>query len=200
MTKSAVRPRGEYRKTARVREEVLDAAFAVFARTGFTSATVSEIAREVGMSQPGLLHHFPNKQAMLEAVFERRDGTAQDILGGRRDVEFLRGLLEISRRNTGQADLIRLYTVIAAEATAPDHPMHEHFKQRYEMILRETTRAFAEAGELGLLRPGVDPGKAAEALIAVTEGLQILWLNDFDVDMVADTKRFMEGYLTVTLD
>ncbi|WNM23774.1 TetR/AcrR family transcriptional regulator [Demequina capsici] len=192
--------RGEYAKSARRREEILDAAFTVFSRSGFTGATVSEIAREVGMSQPGLLHHFDSKLAMLEAVFERRDQSALDILSGRRDIEFLRGLVEISRRNHEKRDLIRLYTVIAAEATAPDHPAHAHFQRRFHRVLGGTQAAFEEAQRLGLLKEGVDPRAAALSSIAVTEGLQLMWLSGFDeIDMAKGAQIHMQQFLTVPL-
>lgn len=192
--------RGEYRKSAQRREEVLDAAFRVFVRVGFTNATITEIAREAGMSQPGILHHYDSKLAMLVAVFERRDQTAQDILGGRRDIEFLRGLLEISRRNNDKRDLIRLYTVLAGEATSPDHPAHQHFKERFQMIVRETSGALEDMQRLGMLREGVDPVKAAMSITALVEGLQLLWLNDFDdIDMVEDVRRHMQGFVAVEL-
>ena len=137
---------------------------------------------------------------MLVAVFERRDQTAQDILGGRRDIEFLRGLLEISRRNNDKRDLIRLYTVLAGEATSPDHPAHQHFKERFQMIVRETSGALEDMQRLGMLREGVDPVKAAMSITALVEGLQLLWLNDFDdIDMVEDVRRHMQGFVAVEL-
>ncbi len=192
--------RGEYRKSAKRREEVLDAAFRVFVRVGFTNATVSEIAREAGMSQPGVLHHYDSKLAMLLAVFERRDVTAQDILGGRRDIEFLRGLMEITRRNNDKRDLIRLYTVIAAEATTPDHPVHPYIHDRFDMIVRESTRAFEDLQRLGLLRDGVDPAKAALRTTSMVEGMQLLWLNDVPgIDMVQDMHDYIQSFLTVEL-
>ncbi|WP_353082081.1 TetR/AcrR family transcriptional regulator [Tessaracoccus lapidicaptus] len=192
--------RGEYRKSAQRREEVLDAAFRVFSRVGFTKASVSEIAREVGMSQPGLLHHYDSKLAMLLAVFERRDQTAQDILGGRRDIEFLRGLVEISRRNNEKRELIRFYTVIAGEATSPDHPAHARFKERFKLIVRETSQAFEDLRELGMLNEGVDPRAAALSCVAMVEGLQLLWLNDLPgIDMAEDMRRHMQQFLAVEL-
>ncbi|WP_062201381.1 TetR/AcrR family transcriptional regulator [Demequina salsinemoris] len=192
--------RGEYAKSAKRREEILDAAFTVFSRSGFTGATVSEIAREVGMSQPGLLHHYDGKLAMLEAVFERRDQVALDILSGRRDLEFLRGLVEISRRNHEKRDLIRLYTVIAAEATNPDHPAHAHFQRRFDRVVSGTEQAFAQAAELGLLKEGVTPRDAALSSIAQTEGLQLLWLSGFnEIDMAEGARLHMQQFLTVEL-
>jgi AcrR family transcriptional regulator len=47
---------------------LLKAALELFARHGFAGTSIRAIAREVGMSESVLYAHFPNKQAMFEAV------------------------------------------------------------------------------------------------------------------------------------
>ncbi|WP_062312326.1 TetR/AcrR family transcriptional regulator [Demequina rhizosphaerae] len=191
--------RGAYKKSAKRREEILDAAFDVFSRQGYTAASVNEIARTVGMTQPGLLHHFGSKLALLEAVLERRDQLALDILSGRHDVEFLRGLLEIARRNKAVPGLLRLYSILAAESSAPDHPAHEYISRRFGFVVAGTARAFEEIRDRGLLRDGIDPRTAALETTAMAEGLQLLWLQDVDVDMESIVRGHFDGYLTAPL-
>ncbi len=192
--------RGEYKKSARRREEILDAAFVVFSRSGYNAATMSEIAREVGMSQPGLLHHYGSKLELLQAVFERRDQMALDILSGRRDIEFLRGLVEISRRNHAKRHVIRLYTTLAGEASNPDHPARGYFEQRFELVVGETERAFADCAELGILNEGVDPHMAALSTVGQTEGMQLLWLTGYEeIDMAEVARTHIQQYLSVEL-
>lgn len=45
----------------------------VFARDGYTNASIAEVASQVGLTLPGLLHYFPSKITMLLAVLELRD-------------------------------------------------------------------------------------------------------------------------------
>jgi AcrR family transcriptional regulator len=52
------------------RDQLLDAAAALFLRHPFDSVTVGMIAAEGGISGPGLYRHFPSKQALLIAVIE----------------------------------------------------------------------------------------------------------------------------------
>jgi AcrR family transcriptional regulator len=52
-------------------QRILDAAEAVFAERGYESASLREIARQVGIQQPGLYNYFENKQALYAAVLDR---------------------------------------------------------------------------------------------------------------------------------
>jgi AcrR family transcriptional regulator len=55
------------------RERILEAAMDLFAESGFSGATISEVERRVGLA-PGtgsLYRHFPSKQALLRAAVER---------------------------------------------------------------------------------------------------------------------------------
>ena len=193
-------PRGEYRKSAERRAQILDAAHQVFARSGYSGTSVNEIARTVGMTQTGVLHHFAGgKIALLRAVLERRDTTAEDLLAGREGRDFLAGLVEISRRQADQRGMVQLYTVLGAEATDPDHPAHDYFTERFTRIAAAVTEAFAAVGAAGGLRAGVDPRKAALSTLSATEGLELLWLNGLDVDMAEDIRQHISGFLTAPL-
>ncbi len=60
MTTVARKPRGQYGKTAARRQEIVDAAVEVFGTMGYNKGSLREVADRVGMSQAGLLHHFPS--------------------------------------------------------------------------------------------------------------------------------------------
>ncbi len=53
------------------RTNVLEAAERVFAQHGFAGASLDEIAEQVGIRRPSLLHHFHSKRELYDAV-ERR--------------------------------------------------------------------------------------------------------------------------------
>lgn len=51
--------------------KLLDAAEAVVARQGIANLTLDAVAAEAGVSKGGLLHHFPSKDRLVEALVVR---------------------------------------------------------------------------------------------------------------------------------
>lgn len=146
-------------------------------------------------------HHFPTKSGLLEAVLSHRDLDAASHLEGRRGVSLLRGLLEIAERDELDRGLTQLFAILSAEATTDNHPAHQYFVQRYELILGTVRRAFEEAGEDGALKPGVAAAEAAQMYVALSDGLQLQRLYDLAaVRQRALTLRFLESVLVAPLD
>lgn len=63
---SSKRPRGGHR------DAILDAAEAVVLRDGMGRLTLDAVARQAGLSKPGLLHHFAGKDALIDALVARQ--------------------------------------------------------------------------------------------------------------------------------
>ncbi|WP_051264883.1 TetR/AcrR family transcriptional regulator [Nakamurella lactea] len=59
--------------------EIVDTAAGLFAVHGFERTSVQQIADAVGYSKTGLLHRFPSKQALLNAVDGLIAGAVSDI-------------------------------------------------------------------------------------------------------------------------
>lgn len=193
------RPRGSYAKTEARRQEILTAAFEVFSTSGYRAGSLKDVADKVGLSQAGLLHHFPSKEALLEAVLTLRDEESITRTGAltAQGIEMLRGLVELTRYNTTIPGLVALYCVLSAEATDPDHPAHEYFQRRYTWVRGTMTEAFDELARQGQLRSGIAPSTAARQLVALMDGLQVQWLLDNDsVDMPAEVVAFLEAVTT----
>jgi AcrR family transcriptional regulator len=192
-------PRGPYAKSEKTRRIILDAALEVFAESGYRSGSLRNVADRVGMSEAGLLHHFPSKSALLAAVLERRDEQTQQQfdLDPDHGIEVLRSLVKLAAYNASTPGVVELFCTLSAEATSPEHPAHAYFLERYDFARRMTLTAFRELAENGDLRPGIPPEEASRGAIALMDGLQIQWLLDRDsVDMAADLRSYLNALLT----
>jgi AcrR family transcriptional regulator len=66
------------RSTAKTRRRILDAAYVLFRRKGFTRANVDEIAAAAAITKRTLYSHFRSKDALLAAVLESQHSLAFD--------------------------------------------------------------------------------------------------------------------------
>jgi AcrR family transcriptional regulator len=199
---AARKPRGEYAKSAERREEILRAGMEVFSRAGFRSGSLRDVAERVGMSQAGLLHHFPSKNELLEALLVRREDESLALMGEElpRGADYLRAIVGVIEHNVQTPGLVALFTTLSAEATAPDHPVHQYFLTRYRSVVDRIRRALEAAAEDGVLRDGVDIDGTAHDFVALMDGLQVQWLLEPDaVDMVARVREFAQSLVTVDL-
>ena len=187
--------RGGYAKGRERRDAILAAANDVFAAQGFHGASLATIATRVGLSEPGLLHHFPSKEHLfLELLALRHEHDGERVARALADHEgFLDALLGLCRENQGTAGLVRLFTILVGESVDADHPAHDWMVERYRG-LRERFVARIEAEQrAGRVASGVDARTLAPQLIAMFDGLQLQWLLDPDaVDLSAVFADFLD--------
>ena len=199
---SVAKARGEYAKTPERRQQIVDAAVQVFSASGYRKGSLRDVADKVSLSQAGLLHHFPSKEHLLQAVLTWRDSESERLIGEPlpEGIDLLRGWVAQIEHNASIPELVELHVIVSAEGTSADHPLRDYFVHRYARVLNLARRAFERAAAEGQLRPGVDCASAARTLIALMDGLQIQWLLDRDgVDMAADLRRYLQPLLTVEL-
>jgi AcrR family transcriptional regulator len=194
--------RGEYAKTAERRQQIVSAAVEVFSAAGYRKGSIRDVAEKVGLSQAGLLHHYPSKEHLLEAVLTWRDEVSRQLIGEPlpEGLDLLRGLVKATEYNETTPELVELHVIVSAEGTSADHPLRNYFVNRYADLFERVRRAFERAAAEGQVRPGVDCASAARTLIALMDGLQIQWLLDRDhVDMAGDLRHYLQPLLTVEL-
>ncbi|MDA2803192.1 TetR/AcrR family transcriptional regulator [Nocardiopsis suaedae] len=160
------------------RDAILDAALDEFAAGGYNGTSLAKVAERAGLTQQGLLHYFPSKQALLVGLLNRRDETdaaaAED-----EGVD----LVEIVRRNVERRGIVQVYTVLSAESVTEGHPAQEFFHDRFDRLRTKLEKRLRDRhGDR--LPSGVAPGDAAALLVAAMDGLQTQWLHDPEaVDM-----------------
>jgi AcrR family transcriptional regulator len=181
-------PRGE-----RSKETILEAALPLFARQGYRGASLASIASAAGLTQPGLLHHFPSKEELLLGLLDWRDRDDGKRLSGLPDgdgLAYLERLEDLVAHNMTAPELVALFTTLVGEGTSPEHPAHDYFVERYRRIRARAIRSLREGQLAGEVRDDADLEVIVPLLFAVMDGLQIQWLLDPDIDMVASFDVF----------
>jgi len=185
------------------RRQILVAAAQAFAATGYNATSLRDIAGRAGLSHTGLLHHFPDKPGLLEAVLDDQIQRASEAfpLESEDGEEFLRALVAIAERDVGQAVEVRLFAMLAAEALTPGHPAHGYMTRWYERVRLRLTEAFTDLERRGLYRGRpLPPDQAAIHVSAMRDGVTLQWLLAPDqVDLVAIVRAQIRLYAEVAL-
>ncbi|MGW4850081.1 TetR/AcrR family transcriptional regulator [Streptomyces sp. NPDC004288] len=180
-----VRARSEER-----RADILRAALEVIAERGYRGATLGSVAERVGLTQQGLLHYFPTKEALLVAVLEERD--RWDTSGGRDREGWRLDLLEsLVEYNAMRPGIVQTFSALLGESVTDGHPARAFFTERYAQVRANMADVLRlEFGER--LPGGLTPERAAPLLTAVMDGLQYQWLLDPSaVDMPGAFRDFL---------
>ena len=187
--------RGPYAKTALQKDKILRAALDYFGQHGFNAASMRELAREVGLSQPGLLHHFGTKTDLLIALIDERDAITME--GINKTVEktgsAIDGIVRVVEHNSENANLTRMFAIVSAEATHPDHPAYDYFRRRSIRLIPLIGGQLELAAATGEIDPVVNVEVSARLVTAMMAGLQVQWLQNPGIDMVGLFRCFIRA-------
>ncbi len=68
----------DHSKTKSRKDQILEAALRIFAEKGFQDATISEISREVSVSEATIYEYFGTKEELLFAIPKKYPTRAQE--------------------------------------------------------------------------------------------------------------------------
>ncbi len=194
MTDAAPARRGPYAKTAERRSEIIESATAVFSEHGYRGGSLRQIAKQLELSLTTVMHHFPTKVSLLAAVLEQEDAADLDFdVRSRRD-GFVPSVLAIVERNLARRELVRMFSIVSAEATYPGHEAHDWLRRRYATVTADYAQLIAHDLALGRLTSDLPPALLAGLVVSGWEGIQIRWLAD-DSDPVAAMRTLLETLL-----
>jgi AcrR family transcriptional regulator len=164
--------------------QIINAALRVFTRKGYRGATMPEIAAEAGLSVGGLYWYYKGKDALVTAIlaqlFEADLGALAILLAEERPAG--ERLLAFVHHSAATFDEHRWLIPVGIDlyGAAGHDEQARGFIQRYLGRYREAIATLIAQGiERGEFRP-VDPRDAANALLAMEEGLSLLWASDPD--------------------
>lgn len=188
------KPRGQYAKGAERREQIIQTATDVFATEGFEGTALKRVAELVGVKEATLFHYFRGKQELLTAVLAERDRRSLAALREEEEAA-LPLMVRTAERNRGEPGLTTLYAVASATANDPGHDSHAYFRERYAEVVGVLAADIDRRQAAGEVRTDVPAGDLARLLVALSDGLQLQWLYDKDVDVADGLTQFIDVLL-----
>ncbi len=161
------------------RRLILDAAVRVFARQGFHTCRVSDIADEAGVAYGLVYHYFPSKETILDTLFLERwdlmlatieDARAADLAPREKLQRIASFIVESYRHDPDVMKVIVVEVTRAANTFGRTHV--ERIMQAYEGIARIVEQAQAT----GVFRRDVDALFAAQAFYGLVEQVLTQWI------------------------
>lgn len=167
------------------RSEIIDVALARIAEGGLQALSTTEIARDIGISQPAIFRHFPSKEALLAAIIDSVSGRMVEGLSGALaalgcDAPADRKLEAIARQQITMMDSVPALPVIVfsqdlnAAYPAVAAAIQAGMERGYGLV----AQVIGEGIETGLFTNDLDPRAAARAFVALMHGTLFRWLLD----------------------
>jgi AcrR family transcriptional regulator len=179
------RPAASERRPEETREELLDAATAVFARHGYRAATVAEIVSRAKLSKGTFYWHFDSKEDLFAALLDERiDRPTRGLMDVTKSASpdqatapvVSRGLAELLQEHWQLVLLLHEYWAAAMR----DEGLKARYLERQAAVrenLAATLRARHESTGVPIT---IEAESLATAFIALAEGLSMQALIDPD--------------------
>jgi AcrR family transcriptional regulator len=170
------------------RRQILDAAVRVFARQGFHSTRVSDIADEAGVAYGLVYHYFSSKDEVLNELFSERwslllaaiEEADRGAESPRAKLRAVAGFIVDSYRH--DPELMKVIIVEVTRAANSFGRTHlPEIRRAYESI----ARIVEEGQKAGDFRADIDPAFASMSFYGAIEQLLSGWI--FDLIPATDT-------------
>jgi AcrR family transcriptional regulator len=168
------------------RERLLDGAARVFARDGYSGASIDRIAAEAGLSKGAVYWNFASKEELFFALLDERidrriralfDQTEAAPPGQAMEGQVSVGLSAVLAQERELVVLFHEYSAMAVR----DPRLRERYVERNVMLRDGLARTFEARVEAFEGSPAVDAQELATAVIALADGLSIEQLTEPEV-------------------
>jgi TetR/AcrR family transcriptional regulator, fatty acid metabolism regulator protein len=177
------------------RRQILDGAIRVFARQGFHSCRVSDIADEAGVAYGLVYHYFKSKDEVLNELFTERwsllltaiEEVDREPIGAREKLDAVAGFIIDSYRH--DPDLMKVIIVDVTRAANSFGRTHlAEIRRAYDLI----AKIVADAQRTGTFRKDVDAEFASMWFYGAIEQLLSGWVFELIPGDDADFDRARE--------
>ena len=157
-----------------LRAALLERAEEMLTTTGASGLSLRELAREAGVSHGAPRRHFPDKQALLDALAEQgfeRLGRELDANMAAAQGTFTDRLIVFAQTYVRFA--ARHPALLTLMHTSNDRPDAAHLRAANDRAFAAPTALIADARRRGDIA-GTDPDRLALAVLAMLQGLAVL--------------------------
>jgi AcrR family transcriptional regulator len=186
------------------KELIIEAAAQVFARSGYSNASVASIAGKANIGKGTVYEYFQSKEDLFFAVFEwfqkKTEKAAvvgiSDLSGGAAD-----RLKALNDSLMGLWDEIKdVFALVmefwaASSSTQMRQRLKSAFKQLYNDYRRIVSALIQDGIKSGEFRPDVKPEPVAAALVGTWDALFLQAWFDESFDPAATAKDFLDTVL-----
>lgn len=206
------------RKTKQEAEQtyhaLLDAAGRLFIQQGVATTTLNQIATEAQMTRGAIYWHFKNKDAVVQALWERNaetlhQGFSELLLKLDADqpgVAFRQALKQIIHALVSEPELGQVMKIVMhnIEFTEQQTELHRYLGGKKEEIWTAMEQAFEALAEQDCLKVNLSSKLLAQSLMSYTHGLLHSHLSPdqeraFRLDLIEDGDRLLDLYLDAVL-
>ncbi|CAM3861937.1 TetR/AcrR family transcriptional regulator [Smaragdicoccus niigatensis] len=172
------------RRRQALREEIVDAAFDIFAERGFAQAGVADIAERVGIGNSTFYRQFESKQEILEQVIDntiarlRASLTAENAPGAARTLEEYRA--QVARISLAIGDVTRdrrVVRLLLIQSLSPGAEVGNQIFGMVESFVEFASRYIEYGKAAGYLHADLDSVATARAVVGLTIGTSYLGLS-----------------------
>ncbi len=186
------------------REAILRSAITVFARNGYFSSKVADIAKEAGIADGTVYLYFKSKDEILHSIFDR---AMEEFIGeAKKEIEPIENPLE-KLRKIAQIHLEKLSAdrdlaiVFQVELRGSTKFMEEFSAAGFAEYLEIIRLTFAEGQVKGLIRHGLNSTVCAKIFYGALDEMVTNWIlskNSYPLAPIADTvaEVFFNGITT----
>ena len=171
------------------RQQILDAAFACFARNGFHQTTMQDICREAELSPGAVYRYFDSKDLIIEASTEECHQQSAAMI----EAAIAKGeTLDVLDHMVGNLAMLDdpearrhlLVTVqLWAEALRNPRVMDAQRRMSHDVWLQALSELFAGARDRGEIAPDLDPTAVAQVMASLWHGVTLQKGIDPDLDI-----------------
>ena len=161
------------------RNQILDAAIAVFAEKGFERATIRDVAKEAGIADGTIYNYFHNKTSLLIGILDRLNESSQRAADFEQSKnmnlrdwtrEYIKHRMQVLNPTNMQ-----VFRVLLSEVLVDKELREKYFKEVLTPTYDMAEVYFKQWAAEGSVKP-VDPTLAMRAVSAMFLGLLMLHL------------------------